>query len=231
MTRKKRALVKYDYWGRILGRNQDKRLRSFPPCYSQSPLQLCLEIYISSNSRNLLQFPQSSYCTLLRRKKENCTFMSSASGSMFTNSVSPVFSEVNVSSIFCYLHWLTMSMDGSHAFRMHTQCVYSTYFLHGNQCGMHGLITISLPCPTISCWKEEAGKHTILIQFLGNMLQVKNLTIKKTLSNLYLKLKPGADWPRLGGKNPVILERVRSYRRQTEGCQVRSTFVNSTTLF
>jgi hypothetical protein len=26
----------------------------FPPCYSQSPLQLCLEIYISSNSCNLL---------------------------------------------------------------------------------------------------------------------------------------------------------------------------------
>jgi hypothetical protein len=28
------------------------------PCYSQSPLQLCLEISISSNSRNLLQFLQ-----------------------------------------------------------------------------------------------------------------------------------------------------------------------------
>jgi hypothetical protein len=33
--------------GRILGRNPDK---SFPPCYSQSPLQLCLEISITSNS-------------------------------------------------------------------------------------------------------------------------------------------------------------------------------------
>ena len=27
---------------------------SFPPCYSQSPLQHCLEISISSNARNLL---------------------------------------------------------------------------------------------------------------------------------------------------------------------------------
>jgi hypothetical protein len=33
--------------------NPDKSLKSFPPCYSQSPLQLCLEIFISSNSRNL----------------------------------------------------------------------------------------------------------------------------------------------------------------------------------
>ncbi len=45
-------------WGRILGRNPDKSLKSFPPCYSQSSLQLCLEIYISSNSRNLLKFLQ-----------------------------------------------------------------------------------------------------------------------------------------------------------------------------
>jgi hypothetical protein len=35
--------------GRILGQNPDKSLKSFPPCYSQSPLQLCLEISISSN--------------------------------------------------------------------------------------------------------------------------------------------------------------------------------------
>ncbi len=33
--------------GRILGRNPGKSRKSFPPCYSQSPLQLCLEIYIS----------------------------------------------------------------------------------------------------------------------------------------------------------------------------------------
>jgi hypothetical protein len=44
--------------GRILGRNPDKSLKSFPPCYKQSTLQLCLEICISSNSRNLLQFLQ-----------------------------------------------------------------------------------------------------------------------------------------------------------------------------
>ncbi len=42
--------------GRILGRNLDKSLKSFPPCYSESPLHICIEIYISSNSRNLLQF-------------------------------------------------------------------------------------------------------------------------------------------------------------------------------
>ncbi len=30
------------YWGRILGRNPDKSLKSFPPYYSQSPLQPCL---------------------------------------------------------------------------------------------------------------------------------------------------------------------------------------------
>jgi hypothetical protein len=28
--------------------------KRFPPCYSQPPLQLCLEISVSSNSRNLL---------------------------------------------------------------------------------------------------------------------------------------------------------------------------------
>jgi hypothetical protein len=50
--------------GRILGRNPDESLKSFPPCYSQSPLQLCLEISIPSNSRNLLWFLQFSYCTL-----------------------------------------------------------------------------------------------------------------------------------------------------------------------
>ncbi len=43
----------YLSWGGILGKNPDK---GFPPCYSQSPLQLCIEIFISSNSRNLLLF-------------------------------------------------------------------------------------------------------------------------------------------------------------------------------
>jgi hypothetical protein len=50
-----------------LGRNPDKSLMSWPRCYSQSPLQLCLEISISSDSRNLLQFLQFSYCTLSRK--------------------------------------------------------------------------------------------------------------------------------------------------------------------
>jgi hypothetical protein len=63
--------------GRILGRNPDKSLKSFHPCYSQSPPQLCLDISISpnprillcisSNSRNLLHFLQFSYCTLQRK--------------------------------------------------------------------------------------------------------------------------------------------------------------------
>ncbi len=39
--------------GRFLGRNSDKSLKSFPPCYSQSPLQLYHEIYHSSNSHPL----------------------------------------------------------------------------------------------------------------------------------------------------------------------------------
>ncbi len=50
--------------GRILRQNPEKSLKKFPPCYSQSPRQLCLEISISSNSRNLLQFLQFSNCTL-----------------------------------------------------------------------------------------------------------------------------------------------------------------------
>ncbi len=41
--------------GRILGWNPDKNLNSFPPCYSQSYLQLGLEISISSNSCSLLR--------------------------------------------------------------------------------------------------------------------------------------------------------------------------------
>ncbi len=60
-----RALLKFEAYqeaiiactgGRILGRNPDKSLTSFPSCYSQSPLQLCHDIFISSSSRNLLQF-------------------------------------------------------------------------------------------------------------------------------------------------------------------------------
>ncbi len=52
----------------FLGRNSDK---SFPPCYSQSPLQL--EIYFSSKSRNFLQFLEFStvtvHCKGERRRK------------------------------------------------------------------------------------------------------------------------------------------------------------------
>ncbi len=44
-------------WGRILCLNPEKSLKSLPPCYSQSHRQLCLEISISSNSRNLLRIP------------------------------------------------------------------------------------------------------------------------------------------------------------------------------
>jgi hypothetical protein len=46
-------LPKSDPCVQILGRNPDKSHKSFRPCYSQSPPQLCLEISISSNSRNL----------------------------------------------------------------------------------------------------------------------------------------------------------------------------------
>jgi hypothetical protein len=58
--------------GRILGRNPDHSFTSFPPCYSQSPLQLCLEISIFSNSRNLLKFLGfSQLLYTVRRKEEN----------------------------------------------------------------------------------------------------------------------------------------------------------------
>jgi hypothetical protein len=73
---------------RILGRNPDKSLRSFLPCYSQSPPQLCFEMYSSSNPHNLLQFLQLS--TLWRRMENsqdnvqkpqrNVTFMNFFSG-------------------------------------------------------------------------------------------------------------------------------------------------------
>jgi hypothetical protein len=46
--------------GQIPGRNPYKSLKSFPPCYSQSPLLRCLEISITSNSSNLCQFLQSA---------------------------------------------------------------------------------------------------------------------------------------------------------------------------
>jgi hypothetical protein len=58
------SVTKVQSRGRILGRNPDKSLQIFPPSYSQSTLQLCLGISISSNSRKLLQF-------LYRKKEEN----------------------------------------------------------------------------------------------------------------------------------------------------------------
>ncbi len=57
-----------EFRGRILGQNPDKSLKSFPPCYWQSPLlySFAFEISFSSNSRNLLRFLEFSYwyCTL-----------------------------------------------------------------------------------------------------------------------------------------------------------------------
>jgi hypothetical protein len=60
----------YSVLRRILGRIPDKSLKSFPLCYSKSPLQLCLEISIFSNSRNLFQFLQCVFvhCKGERRK-------------------------------------------------------------------------------------------------------------------------------------------------------------------
>jgi len=60
-------------WGRILGRNWDESLKSFPPCYSQSSLQLCLEIssYFFKLTQPLIVSTVQLYCTLERRKEEN----------------------------------------------------------------------------------------------------------------------------------------------------------------
>ncbi len=62
--------VPADIRGRILWRNPDKSLESFPPSCSKWRLQLCLEISISSNSRNLLQCLQcvSVHCKGESRK-------------------------------------------------------------------------------------------------------------------------------------------------------------------
>jgi hypothetical protein len=51
------GLIHFYLLVRILGRIPDK---SFPSCYSQSSLQLCLEISISSNSRNVLRISSNS---------------------------------------------------------------------------------------------------------------------------------------------------------------------------
>ncbi len=56
--------------GRILGRNPGKNLKSFPPSFSKSPLQLCLKFLSCSLFR--ISF---SYFTLWRRKEENHTLV------------------------------------------------------------------------------------------------------------------------------------------------------------
>ncbi len=65
---KGKSKILHYYRGRILGWNPDKSLKSFTPGYSQSPLQLCLEISISSISRNLLQFLQFSTLYSVKEK-------------------------------------------------------------------------------------------------------------------------------------------------------------------
>jgi hypothetical protein len=52
---------------KFLDENPDKSLKSFPPYYSQSPLQLCLEISVSSNSC------MQSLTVFVKSKKENLT--------------------------------------------------------------------------------------------------------------------------------------------------------------
>ncbi len=47
-------------WGRILGWSPDKKLKSFRPCYSQSPLQLCLRFLF-------LQTHATSYSFLMEK--------------------------------------------------------------------------------------------------------------------------------------------------------------------
>ncbi len=62
---------KNETWGRILGRNSDKSLKRFPHSYSKPPLQLCLEISISSNSRNLLHIYTVQLLTTIQEKGGN----------------------------------------------------------------------------------------------------------------------------------------------------------------
>ncbi len=53
-------------WDRILGRDPDKTLKSFPPCYSQSSLQLCLRFLFL---KTYPLYPTSySFCEGKRRK-------------------------------------------------------------------------------------------------------------------------------------------------------------------
>ncbi len=58
-------------WGRILGQNPDKNIESFSPCYSKTPLQLCLEIYISSTQPLTVSTVQLVYTVKERGGKPN----------------------------------------------------------------------------------------------------------------------------------------------------------------
>ncbi len=62
------------FWGRILGQNPDKSLKSseFPPCYSQSSAALPWDLYFFKLTQPLI-VSLVRYCThtLYRRKEEN----------------------------------------------------------------------------------------------------------------------------------------------------------------
>ncbi len=93
---RRKLMLSICFWGRILGQHPEKSLKSFPPCYSKSPLSRNL---IYSNSRSPLTVskkekggkPNPLPYGLRHLKSENshdyaqkpywkCTFMSSASG-------------------------------------------------------------------------------------------------------------------------------------------------------
>ncbi len=99
------------FWGRIHGRNCDKSLKSFPPCYSQSPLltdftplpppppgksglKLVCEVnivYPSLKSENSQE---------THKPQRNCTFMYSASGGLLqTSTFTDVFGNMVTSTI------------------------------------------------------------------------------------------------------------------------------------
>jgi len=59
----------YSSRGRFLGGNPDKSLKGFPPCYSLSPPQLCLEIiYLQTHATSYSFY--SSCCTLWRIRRK-----------------------------------------------------------------------------------------------------------------------------------------------------------------
>jgi hypothetical protein len=62
--------------GRILGRKTDKSLKSFPPCYSQSPLQLCLRFIFLQTHETSYSFYSSFtlHCIGKKRKPYPLTY-------------------------------------------------------------------------------------------------------------------------------------------------------------